>query len=67
MLKCLFKPVGGQSCVSWLLQIALLGVVWAVYEKMIPLGATTLLGAAALVIAIYASFALTKRFETKGD
>ncbi|KRM27362.1 hypothetical protein LH991_03180 [Schleiferilactobacillus harbinensis] len=63
-MKVLFKPVGGQSPVAWLLQIGLLAVVWAVFKKTMT-HTTALLIAAVLIIVLFGSFALTKRFEEK--
>ncbi|ERL63887.1 hypothetical protein [Schleiferilactobacillus shenzhenensis] len=64
-MKILIKPIGGQSPISWLLQIGLLALIWAVYKKTLPRDTTTILIAGALIIAIYLSFAVTKKFAER--
>ncbi|AQW21308.1 hypothetical protein PL11_004890 [Lentilactobacillus curieae] len=62
-MKLIFKKFAGQSLISWIFQLALIWVAWQVASKSMPNNLTTIFIAAGLLLAIYISFSLDKKYN----
>lgn len=60
-MKLFTKHFAGQSIVSWVLQIILIWIAWAVKSGQIANNPTTIFGAGFVLVLIYVSFSLDRR------
>lgn len=60
-MKLFTKHFAGQSIVSWVLQIILIWIAWAVKSGQIANNMTTIFGAGFVLVLIYVSFSLDRR------
>ena len=61
MMNLFTKHFAGQSIVSWVLQIILIWIAWAVKSHQIPNNLTTIFGAGVVLLLTYISFSLDRR------
>ncbi len=59
------KMVGGQSLVSWILQVILVITAWLVVDKTIPRNVPTLVVVGILIILTYMSLARDGKMRNK--
>ncbi|ARN89557.1 hypothetical protein AZI09_02870 [Levilactobacillus brevis] len=60
-MNILTKHFAGQSILSWIFQILLLGLAWLVTKQQIQNNMVTILSAVTLTVLIYISFAFDNR------